>query len=354
MAGHGWIRTVESTSLSRQQGRYVVLRDAQGALVAASPCALMHASPQVETVDDLVFGRLQPWVSKLGPSLLPAWVCGPPFGYGRHLLIEPEADPARRLLLARLLLDAIESEAWREGRWVAFPHVVDEETELVAELRRRGYLPSTHVPLSYLDIAWGSFDEYLSHLNTVTRGARKDIRRQINRFYKSGAEIFELGSEPVTNEDLHKVLELNARRHNQKPFGFRASFFSELKANLGDQAKVYVCRNEGCITSVSLMLCANGVAQLPLIGIDHDRAGNNFTYFNLAHYRPIHDAVEAGFRRMYFGRSLYELKARRGCRRIRLTLYLKTNSAIRAAALRPWLAVLSAWNRYQVPKRLRS
>ena len=49
----------------------------------------------------------------------------------------------------------------------------------------------------------------------------------------------------------------------------------------------------------------------PYIGLDAARG--EFTYFTLAFYRPIADAIAAGVRRFYLGTLLYAMKVRRGC-----------------------------------------
>jgi predicted N-acyltransferase len=352
MAGHGWLRTVETASIGRCRPWYLVVED-DGRPLGAAICTFRHGGDPVETLDDMVFGRLRPAAGRLGLSLHPAWVCAAPHGFGSHLLIDRTLPAEHRSRLLVALLDAIETEARDRKIPAAMPHVLESEADLASRLMARGWLRSTHVPINYLDVCWPSFDDYLSHLNTVTRDARKDIRRQINQNRKRGTEIHRI-DDPVAYEDrLHRLLDINSRRHNGRPFGFLPRVFSELKRNLGDEAIIYAAFKRGVITGVSVMLVRNGIAHLPWIGVDHEATANDFTYFNLAHYRPIDDAIGHGVTRMYFGRALYELKRRRGCRVGGLSLYVKPATSGGSLALRPWLVLLSTWNRLKLPGGLR-
>lgn len=353
MASHGWLRTVEECSLARLQPRYVAIRE-EGVLVAAAIASIVPRTDALETVDHMIYGRLTPVFRSVGMTQHPTLTCGPPHSFGTHLLFEPEATSERRRKLAELLVDSLQDTAHHERISLAFLQVLDQEIELVDELQRRRFLHAHHVPISTLDIEWASFDDYLTHLNTVSRDARKDIRRQVNQNRKRGTEIRLLEDPRPHQERLHSILDHNSTRHNRRPFGFKPELFSRLKDNLGDDAAIYISEKDLEITGVAIVFQRNGYANLPLVGVDHELAGNDFTYFNLAHFRPIADAIESGTRRMNFGRALYRLKARRGCRVSPLSLWIKPSSRIGGLVLAPWLAALSRWIRRKLPDSVRT
>ena len=62
---------------------------------------------------------------------------------------------------------------------------------------------------------------------------------------------------------------------------------------------------------------------VPIEGVDHGMSGNDFTYFNINYYRPIMDAISSGKTRMNYGRGMYELKRRRGCKVKNICFYYK-------------------------------
>ncbi|MBN1832861.1 MAG: GNAT family N-acetyltransferase [Deltaproteobacteria bacterium] len=352
MASHGWLRTVEATSVVPIQPRYVAVHERDD-IVAAALCAIVPSTDMIETLDHMIFGKLKPFATKFGISLHPALVCGPLHSFGTHLIFDPDTTSRQRYKLTRVLLDSIESTAHSEGCVPAFLQVMSTEIELYAELRARVYLKGRHIPTNFLNIEWSTFDEYLGHLNTVSRDARKDIRRQINQNRKRGTEI-RLLDDPLPHQNrLHRILENNSLRHNRRPFSFRPEFFSQLKRNLGDDALLYIAEKNGNITGVSVVLKRGYVVNLPLVGVDHELAGNDFTYFNLAQYRPIADAISDGVQIMNFGRELYGLKARRGCHVADLSLWVKPTSRVVACALSVWLRVLNSWIRLKLPERVR-
>jgi len=57
------------------------------------------------------------------------------------------------------------------------------------------------------------------------------------------------------------------------------------------------------------------------------------------------DAVLEGTTRFYAGRGLYEAKARRGFQTANLYIYYRASTKTMNMAIRPWLVLLSEWNR---------
>ena len=352
LASHGWLRTVESTAVAPLRPRYVVIRSGER-LVAAAVGYHVAPTETIETLDHLILGRLRPGLSRLGVSFSPVFVCCPLQAYGAHFLVAPDLDATTQDSLRESLLDGVEAEAAREGVGSAFLNLLATETEGLALLRRRGYLFGRDVPLNVLELRWPSFDEYLRHLDTVSRDARKDIRRQVNQNRKRGVVVDRLDDVGPHSARLHELLDRNSRKHNGAPFSYGSGFFAALQSNLGGGAAFYVARKEGTITAVSVVLRRGANAVAPMVGVDHALAGKDFTYFNVAHYRPIGDAIATGVERMMFGRALYELKARRGCELVDTVTAFRPARAWQKAVLLLWLPLLSAWNRAKLPAGVR-
>lgn len=146
----------------------------------------MRASPGVETLDDMLLGRLAPVAARVGVSFLPALVCGPAQGYGWHIGVDPDLDERSRGESRREVLDAIESEADRRGLSLSFAQVLDEEVELRGLPAKRGRLTSRNVPVARLDVRWRSMEEYFAQM---PRRRRRTIRRESRRNADAGVSI---------------------------------------------------------------------------------------------------------------------------------------------------------------------
>ena len=343
-ATHAWLLTVEASWRTAAHPLYFTLRR-DGVLVAGSVCYVCRASREVETLDDLLFGRLAPVARMLRLSFLPAVVCGPAVGYGWHIGVDPGLSSGDAHEARRLVLDAIEAEARRLGLRVSFIHVLGVERELKDLLEARGYLGCRNTPVGVLDVRWNTFDDYLAELPRKRRG---EFRRQINRNTEGGTVIEATGRVLGAEDRLLALLDSNARKHGGRPFACGKEFFAELERNMGAQARVFTARKDGVITGVLVMLERNATAFPVAVGID-PASPNDYTYFRLTYYSLIAHAIQAGTRRIYYGRGMYEVKVRRGCRLAATWIYTR-ESGLRRLGSAAWFVVASAWNRYNMPR----
>ena len=346
---YGWLKTAEATYRGDIRPKYVVVKEADN-FKAAAVCYVFGKSRIVEDLDELVFGRLKPVAARLGISAMPAFVCWPLLGYGEHLMVAKSVDSGEKTTVMRLLLECMENEASKHNLPVAFVNVMDGESALIGMLHRRGYNKSVHIPLTYIDVGWSSFDEYLTYLGNLSNNSRKTVRREINRNRRRGTVVERLRDCDECEERLYQLLDMNSYKHNARPFSFSKSFFREIRRNLGDDVVFYVSWKKGVLTGVSVVFKRNKMIHLPMIGVDHHKTGNDYTYFFLGFYRPMMDAVLDGTTRFYAGRGLYEAKARRGFRTANLYIYYKIPDTVKNMALGLWFFVLSAWNQLKVRK----
>lgn len=331
---------VERLWRARFEPLYFLVED-DGELRAAAVAYLVEPSPAVETLDDLLLGRLRPAAARFGLGFLPALVCGPAQGYGWHIGTDTRLGAADRDRLRRLVLGALETEADRRRLSLAFPQVLDEQRELRALLAERGYLSSRNVPVAALDVRWRSLEEYFKSLPAKRR---REFRRERRRNEAAGASIEPIDLDRDPAERLQDLLERNARRHGSPGWPFGPELFAELCAGLGEGAQTLVARKAGDLSGACVVLEQGGAATAYAVGVDPALGGDDFTYFNLCYYTLIERAIERGLERIYFGRGMYRVKLRRGCRLIGASVYLRTGPW-RAALCRPWLALASAWNR---------
>jgi predicted N-acyltransferase len=346
-ATHAWLLTIEASWRAAAQPRYFTLRR-DGALVAGSVCYVRAARRDVETLDDLFFGRLEPAARAMHLTFLPALVCGPALGYGWHIGVDPALGPDDASEARRLVLDAIEGEARKLRLRLSFVHLLGDERELKELLEERGFLGCRNVPVGVLDLRWSTFDDYLSDLPGKSR---VEFRRQIKRNSEGGTDIAITDVAPEAEERLSGLLDDNARKHGGRPFACNQPFFAELKRNMGAQARVFAARRGGAVTGVLVVLERNATAFAVAVGVDPATA-NDYTYFRLTYYSLIAHAIQSGTRRLYYGRGMYEVKVRRGCRLADTWIYPR-EPGLRRIGSAAWFAVASAWNRYKMPPGIR-
>ncbi|MBW2173574.1 MAG: GNAT family N-acetyltransferase [Deltaproteobacteria bacterium] len=351
-ASYGWLKTVESTYIGEIDPKYIVVEE-ENKLSAAAVCYVFRKTDLVESLDDLLLGRAKHCASKLGISFLPAFICWPLFGYGEHLLVGRHFGPKQKRVIMSCLFDGIELEASKHELPVGFINVMEHESELIGMLNSRGYNKSVHIPLNFMEVRWSSFDGYLKYLRGVSKKAKKTVRNEINRNRKEGTAIKKLEEPEQYEERLHELLNMNYYKHNRRPFSFSRDFFRELKSNLGNDVVFYVSWKAGVLTGVSVDLLRNGTIHMLAIGVDQAIGGRDYTYFNLGYYSQMMDAALSDTRRIYAGRGAYETKAIRGFKTANLYIYYKTSGKAKNVALKLWFAVLSAWNRYKLPERVK-
>ena len=351
-ATHGWLRTVEATFIGDVRPFYVLVRE-NGKVAGATVCYIFRKTGTVLDLDDLLLGRVKPLALWLGISFMPTMVCGTLWGCGDHLAVEPGADPERRQVVMNKLLDVVEGEANRNRLPLSLLFVLEGDLELATVLDRRGYTCSRHVPMTLLDVRWPSFPEYAKHLDDISRNGRRNLLNQINRNRKGGTTISVLEDVGKHSKRLHELLTMNYHKHRNMPFCFSEDFFPELKHNLGRDALLHVSCKGGLMTGVAVELRHNGTSHVPMVGIDHEKCGNDMTYFNVTYYAPIAHAISSGVNRLYFGTGQYLLKMRRGCNTTDLFIWHKSRSRVAHYMARLWLAVLSSWNKYKLPRRTR-
>ena len=339
--------TVERWSRAPIDPLYFVLRQRDD-IVAASVCYVHGPSREIETLDDLIFGRFVKVARRLGLSFLPAFICGPAFGYGWHIGVAPELSADEAVNARRRILAAMEAEADSRRLQISFAGVSDEERGLMELLGERRYLKSRNVPVAVLDLRWASFEEYLQSLPSRSR---REFRRQINRNRSAGVVVELLDAPGELESRFLELIDLNSRKHNAFSFGLAPGFVGELKRAFGDNARIFTARKAGVVTGVCVMLVQDDAAFPIVVGVDR-ASSDDYTYFQIVYNAPIADGIESRLRRMYYGRGMYDLKARRGCALVDTWIYSRGSAPMRIP-IASWFALASLWNRRKLSSRAR-
>jgi predicted N-acyltransferase len=351
-ASHGWLKTVEETYIEDMSPLYILFKDSER-LKGAATCYYQTKTFNIETLDDLLLGRLKKASSKLELSFLPALICCPLFCHGQHFLISKDVAPEEEEMIMRELYHAIEQMGNKKEVSIAFPNVMAHENTLITILKEKCFQRVTHMPLSYIDIKWSSFTEYIYYIKHLWRGANKAIKNEINRNKKEGVTISPMEDPKGYEGRLYELLRKHYYRYNQKPFMFKRPFIKKLKENLGKDVILYVSLKKGTITGVGVLLKRRKIAYALMLGIDHEMSGNDFTYFNIAYYRPIMDAISERMARLYFGIGMYRPKISRGCETKNVSFYYKPYHSLKRLPVKLWFAVFSSWMKYKLLKATR-
>lgn len=276
-------------------------------------------------------------------------MCGPAFGYGWHIGVDSTLSGEEAMTARRVILDALEAEADARGLQITFAGVSDEERGLKALLGQRRYLKSRNVPVAVLDLQWASFDEYLQSLSSRNR---REFKRQINRNRSAGVLVELLDWPGELEGRFLELIDLNARKHNAFSFGLGPGFMSELKRAFGANVRIFRAQKAGVVTGVCVMLVRDDAAFPIVVGVDRAVSSDDYTYFQIVYNAPIADAIDSGLRRMYYGRGMYDLKARRGCALVNTWIYSRQSGPARMAVA-SWFAMASLWNRRKLSSRAR-
>ena len=321
-SSYGWLKTVEETFIEKIEPLYFFITDSKG-IVGASVCYIFNKTNISGNLDHLIFGRFMKQAGRSGLSFLPALICSPLVSHGFHCLIREDINPEERVSVTNNLLYAIEKTALEKRLPLAFVNVMTDETGLNELTRNRGYHKVLDIPLHYLDIKWKTFKGYKDHLKPISRNMWRHLNTEINKNRREGVLIQPVDDVAVYEDRLYELVNMNAYDHNKMPFKFSKAFFKKLKENLSDETTIYMAVKKGKVIGVSIILSRNGVGYMPIVGIDHELSGNDLTYFNIAYYRPIMDAISSGVNRIYFGRSMNEVKRKRGCAVQNIFFYYK-------------------------------
>jgi len=338
-AAHGWLRAAEEGRVHNLEPHYVLLRDG-GRLVGAAPCYVARHGAPPFAPSHFLYGPARRITMRIGCPEPPALVCCPFLSYGGQLLVAPHLTPAVQTQTRRLLLDQVEAlaRAQRLALWVPRVLAADADTEQL--LAEQGCHRTVQPPVAYLPIRWDSFRGYLESLRSMSRNSASTVRREINANRRAGVVIRSLDS-PEVGTHARELQSLGERHHgrlNASPYPYREEFLPTARALLGDDLVVYGAFKAGALVGFSVLVRRGATGTVSLVGVDHDRTRNDFTYFNLTYYRPIEDAIASGIGQLYFGSAKYLLKMRRGCRITPVHFYYRGRTPLRHRALAPWFA----------------
>jgi predicted N-acyltransferase len=342
-ASYGWLQVVEETIRGGASPRYFLLyRD--GRLLAAAICYEIRSAGESHVVDSLVFGRLTRVFNRAGLSICPALLCGPLVGHGSYVLWNPSiAEPDRARMLSQLVGE-LRDYASAQRLSLLFTKLPPDEARILEPALGDGTYRSLNLPVSYIDIEWDSFSNYLAGLSASGKNMPTKVRREVKAATKTQMQCVSPGDVRNDWRTIQGLWQQTHERHTWAPSSYKADFLASLARFCPDVSILNLARMNDSLLGAALLLRSGTSAAGPAIGIsDDEHARKSFIYFSLAIYEPVRFAVENGLRRVYLGASSYELKRRRGCREVNLSMYIWTGSRIGRLFIRAWCRIHRVW-----------
>jgi predicted N-acyltransferase len=163
-----------------------------------------------------------------------------------------------------------------------------------------------------VNAAWRRHEDYLQSLSSKFRS---DIKNRVfKRFDDAGCKLEKLDDVAAHATELqHLYLQVHGNA-GLRPFTVPASYWPELAELAGANAGVHVARRDGNLIGFIVSVLDGDTALAYHIGFDRQVAGEGVpVYLRLLH-ASLARAIELGAKRVSFGRTALEPKARLGCK----------------------------------------
>ncbi|MER5728406.1 GNAT family N-acetyltransferase [Streptomyces sp. NPDC002138] len=292
---HRWLAGEEKDPTATRA--YALVRDLDGALLAAAPLSLVHEEPndsyQPETV--------------LPPHLRPRVIAGARRGYHNTPLTAPGLDPGRRDACLTRLRDAVRRFAEHHGTTHWWPYLTTGATALLAPLYPD---PALHLEDDALIPLPGTgIDDYVSCLR---RQRRSGIRSERRDFAASGLEV-RRQSLADCFEDAGFLLAGHQQDHGHDRDGVDAmtGLLERQAMAMGGEARVIAAYDGHRMIGFCLYYHYGSTTWIRASAHDRHHPAPHL-YFNLTYYLPIEDAYVHGTTALHVGMGTIRAKRLRG------------------------------------------
>jgi hypothetical protein len=244
------------------------------------------------------------WAGDLMPGLLlGGWA---PFD-SRVLLCGDDRRPAA----LSMALDGLEGVADRKGAAsMAFLYVDGGNTDLRAELTRRGFTSAPAPARAIMTIGWDDFEGYL---HSLRKKRRSSVRAEERQLAQAGVR-FELGE--LTAADVPVFARLSfatGSKHEAEIIEAEMARWLAALQRSGFPVMILRATLAGALCAFLVLVEWRGVLYLQHIGIDYELKQKLPVYFALVYYEPIRYAIRSGIRRVEFSIGSEDIKRSRGC-----------------------------------------
>lgn len=340
-----WLHTAEISIRGARRAKYFLLYRNQK-LIAAAVGYRLSRGDELSRLDDLLFGDSAALATRLRLTPNQSLYFGPLVGHGRHVFWNRNCHADEVDERIYLLLKQITTHKDFAGVTIAFGRIPASEARLLAALRRLGFLESKSWPISYLNIRWNNFEDYVSSLSRRGKNLPTKIRRELAAPEKIGIVIKRSTDFGTKAENICHLFDENHRKHSSAVSEFKPDFIEALAKHHASGSVITIAKADGepQMLGCALLLTAEGTASGPLVGIaKHESNRVAFTYFNLAFYAPIRYCIENGIRNLYFGAGLRHMKRKRGCDEMDTYVFMRPATRVGYLFWRVWFVFHCYW-----------
>ena len=171
-----------------------------------------------------------------------------------------------------------------------------------------------------VDGDWNGFDDYLGSLNKKYRKSAKTV---LSAFDKAGATVETLDSCAPVADRLHSLYQQVANRADVRLVSMPAAFFPAIESALGTDcfATIGISADKTLCGFVTVIRDGDTAIGYYL-GLDYESNGHLPVYHRLL-YAVIEQAIRWKCRRISFGRTALDAKARLGCMPVPTFLWIR-------------------------------
>jgi predicted N-acyltransferase len=191
-----------------------------------------------------------------------------------------------------------------------------------------------------LDPSWRSHADYLGGLTTKYRG---NVKSQIfRRFDESGCRIESMNAAQAAAEQeaLHQLYLQVHGGASLRPFTLRSAYWPAITRATGDDGALLVARREGRPVAF-IFLVKDGETSIAYhIGFDRQVAGEGVPLYLRMLHASVEQSIRFGCKRVSFGRTALEPKARLGCKPEPMFVWARHRHPVVNQLLRPLLGFI--------------
>ena len=335
LEGYNFFKSLDESKFEQFSFYYIMVYDGDLA-VGAAPCFCMRYS-----LDTSINGRARHILNRLKrftPNIfsVKALVCGMPMGKGYIGMAEQGKE------VARAIFHRMEQIARHEKvSVIAFKDFSHDYADSFNFLLGEGFAKLDGLPYAEMDLAFGSFDEYL---NILSGASRYDLRRKFKKVDGSVKIDMEIVDE-LDDEVLPDVYRLYTQMLDKHEMGFEIvpqDFFKAVPKNMPGQTKFFLWRIDNKLVAFLFCLISDGVMIDYYLGLDYAVA-HKYHLFFIKHRDAMDWAIKNRIKRYEVGFSGYEPKRRLGFDFTPLHIYAKHRNPV----INPMFKVLCRFLKFE-------
>jgi hypothetical protein len=253
--------------------------------------------------------------SRVGQRVL---ICGNLLAYGLHgVCFAPGTDSDRDLIwsaVAEVLYRVRRAEKLAGSTDLVLVKDLDDRARRESAILKKlsyGTVPTEPNMVLTLDSAWHTHADYLASL---TSKYRSDVRNRIfKKFEEAGCTVERLTDVVAHGEVLHSLYLQVHGNATLRPFTLPVAYWAGLAEAGRDNIVFHVVRQGDRVLGFIASLKDGATAYAYHIGFDRAAAESGIPIYLRLLHASLAQALEFGCRRVSFGRTALEPKARMGC-----------------------------------------